>query len=420
MAQSKSEEAFLKQLKGILASHRAVMEGRIFQLDLTSIQKEMGEKWNRIAANIDRIVSGVLDLRLTESDVFMKQDSTHYLVAFASSDVARSKLKLSLVAHEVGQRVLGLSWDSNAGLVKSLTLGENEEILVEAIDMQEGTGVDDMPREGGSLPSPKLFRSLDHVSEDSGQIGFMFRPMWYVKRKVITTYLCVPALSDENSSFRCGYNVLPKPSDPKQIAYLDNATARRLGLEFRRLAQNNMDPLLSMPVHYETLFNPQSKVAFIRTCHQHLATKRNRVVFELVGLPEGIPFSHLQDMTHALRPLGRAIMGRMRRGVVKLPFHKQAGLHGVGIDISTGGHSEDGIIQEFNAFASVAAENDLRTYVHGIASLSQSTAAVCAGFDYVDGYAIANVADAARDIEVYDIREPYRRYFKKQPVPGDD
>ncbi|CCQ72427.1 hypothetical protein [Magnetospira sp. QH-2] len=410
MAQTKSKDAFIQQLKSLLASHRAVMEGRIFQLDLSAVKEDLGEKWDKIAKSIDRIVVSILDLRLSASDVFMKQDPTHYLVAFATTDSARARLKLALVAQEVGQRVLGLSWHENAGLVKSLTLDENDEIKVEDYEVDKSAIEETKPSatakaRGGA----QLFPGLDHVAEDEGKIGFMFRPMWYVKRKVITTYLCVPAITSENSSFRCGYNVLPKPSDPKQIAFLDNATAKRLSQEFKSLAQKNMAPLLTMPVHYETLFQPQARIAFIKTCREHLDKNRKHVVLEIVGLPEGIPFSHLQEITQAVRPLCRAVMGRVRRGVVKLPFHREAGLHGVGIDLSVGGHSEDTIIQEFDAFVSVAAENDLHTYVHGIGSLAQSTAAVCAGFDYVDGYAIANVADAARDIEVYDIRDPYKK-----------
>ncbi len=416
LTETSSSNEFLRRLNALLVRYRNTAEGRLYQLDLSSLRDALGDRWSKLAERVDTAAESTLRLRLGAGDVYYRQDDIRFLVAVTDRERARAKLKLALIALEIGQRMLGSSWQAHQVRVNQVDLDEKGNFRLTESNLEDSVErVSDRDLAEIAARHQRRLRGLDDADDGDGndfsQLHYFFRPMWRVKRRVITTYLCLPALTTAHSSFLSGYTVLAKPSDPVQIAELDLFTLNRLEEEFKSLEGHGSAPLLAMSVHFETLVKVASRLRFTKACQAIPEPHRRRLVFELVGLPDGVPGGLLGEMAQALRPLCRAVLARMPRHGIHFQGFRMAGVDGAGIDLGVGGVREENAIRDFDRFVEAANTQRLMTYAHGIPSLSLTTAAVCAGFDFVDGYAIASTADAARDIEYFDIRAPYELKF---------
>ena len=139
-----------------------------------------------------------------------------------------------------------------------------------------------------------------------------------------------------------------------------------------------------------------------------------RIVFEMVGLPENIPQPRILELSAVLRNHSRAIIARFSPEHGNFPAYRAAGLHAVGIDVFSMGKTENMMVKDMEKFVKNAKQNELKTYIHGIRSISLLTAAISIGFDYLDGYALGSVVDQAQDIRGFSMADAYLEYQKRQ------
>jgi hypothetical protein len=120
-----------------------------------------------------------------------------------------------------------------------------------------------------------------------------------------------------------------------------------------------------------------------------------------VGVPDHIPQSRMLEFTAALKPYCRAVIARFPIIHGAFEFYRSVGLHAVGIDLYASGKPEKNMFKTLEQFVDNAHKTQLKTYAHGVHSVSLYTAAVCSGFDYLDGYALSSVSDAAKGVEMF-------------------
>jgi hypothetical protein len=68
--------------------------------------------------------------------------------------------------------------------------------------------------------------------------------------------------------------------------------------------------------------------------------------------------------------------------------------------------------------AAMAAKAGLRSYAHGLTSVSLTTAAIGAGFDYIDGDVVTTVVDTPVEAYRFEARNIYANSFPRDGVPG--
>lgn len=242
-------------------------------------------------------------------------------------------------------------------------------------------------------------------------VHFIFRPLWFVKKRVISNYFCIPVVTKAEGGFDSGYDVLRDPRAPEQIRELDILTLNRVARELSLLEKQKLPSLLCLPVHFETLATQRHRIEYANICASVLGRGKPRVVFELVGLPDGIPQSRIQGLAQTVKPFARTVMARFDLSHRTFAAYNAAGLSTVGADIYGDHRAEKVLMKEMDDFVEAASKNGLHTYIHGVHSLSLNTAAICSGFDYVDGYAITSVEEGAKDIRFFDINTPYDQKF---------
>jgi hypothetical protein len=247
----------------------------------------------------------------------------------------------------------------------------------------------------------------DRTGEFDG-IRYIFRPMLAVRTKIISTFLCIPIRTVQGRLCVSGYEVLgTQTPHPGQYLALDICTLRRVGLELSRMGKTSEKSLVGIPVHFETLADLRRRREYIRRSDEVIGSHQDRVVYEIVGLPDGIPQVRLVDLVSSLRPIARAVIARFTPEHRDFPAFRTAGLHAVGIDVYGTVKREETLMREMESFATAANQNRLKTYVLGIRSISLYTAAVASGFDYAAGHALTSIAEAAEGAYVYRLETPY-------------
>ncbi len=393
-----------QKFEAFFANKTAATKGRVFVLDITTVKDKVADRWERLSSQVYATTEDVMRHRIQSTDIFYRWDETKYLLAFGTLDEARARIKINLIAQEISQRLLGakdqeevikvsMADTDEAGQFLWGTDTDPSKLLQEDSDVQQS--------------AQKAAKGAKDDGLVKGDVGFVFRPLWFVKNKIISSYFCIPVRAKGDGRFVSGYDVLVDSMDPAALEALDLLAMKRIHHEALVLEKVKNPALLTVPIHFESIASSGRRSVLLEQCKRNLAPHRNRIVVELTHLPEGIPQSRLQALIQALKPFARSIMARFDTMHRDFGGYRNIGLHAVGVDLYNDRRDEQKIIKDMEGFAESAGKFNLHTYVHGVRSISLTTAAICAGIDYVDGYAITDVQEGAKDVQYYSIRMPY-------------
>jgi hypothetical protein len=258
----------------------------------------------------------------------------------------------------------------------------------------------------------------DDPRTDLSGIKFVYRPMLTLQTKIVSTFTVVPIREVTSGRFESGYSVLDNPRDPGSILTLDQFTLKRSVAELKKLIADGGRSLFAVPVHFETLANPQRSVEYGRLCAEQSEAIQKRFVFEVVGLPGKVPQARLVQIVTPLLPVARAVIGRFPSDNFEFLEYRSSGLHAVGIDVYQTNKRERTLMTEMDRFVEMARKSRIKTYVSGVRSLSLLTAAISAGFDYISGHALGAALARAADVKTFQMDESYRRFLDAaSPAP---
>jgi hypothetical protein len=101
------------------------------------------------------------------------------------------------------------------------------------------------------------------------------------------------------------------------------------------------------------------------------------------------------------------MVARVPLGITRFHHLKTAGFASVGLDISTYVGPEAKVQSLLDDHVVEANKLTLKTYIHGLRSISMITYAVCAGFDHIDGQPISSFDTTPNDIYPLDPKHLY-------------
>ena len=113
-----------------------------------------------------------------------------------------------------------------------------------------------------------------------------------------------------------------------------------------------------------------------------------------MGTPQGVSLSRLGAIVGILLSFGRGVNLRTTLQDTDFQTYREARLFGVGVEVGRAAVSDEALINSFQRFVERAERYGLRTYIHGLSSLSMTAAAVGAGFDFIDGDAVTSVTES--------------------------
>jgi hypothetical protein len=180
--------------------------------------------------------------------------------------------------------------------------------------------------------------------------------------------------------------------------------------DLEALLRDNCTLLLSMPVHFETLGAVGRRRQFVEALGKCLDDRGRKLLrIEIEGVPQGVPPARLIEIVAPLRPHCCAIMLQLPLETTDFSNVRGCGALAIGCDITGHRGAEFMLMQAMNRFArAVADKPGLPSDLHGANSLSMVTAALGAGFAYIDGDAVAKLIDHPRGLVDFRLADLYR------------
>jgi GGDEF domain-containing protein len=247
-------------------------------------------------------------------------------------------------------------------------------------------------------------RSRAAAARDSGskrgdepplELETSYLPMWSVAQQRIGLYLCQTRIIVNARQLESGLNQNDE-AGIKIIDAVDRISLRRARVDLRTITSKGLSCIVVIPVHFDTLSRPASAQRYLPVCHAIPRELRQLIVWEIRGAPLIKWTTNFTRIVEQLRPLGRAVFtlahpmdlpaAQLPRTVAKL---HSIGVHGIGLDLSCDAEPESQTMAYLNRFAEAAESHKLMTYLHGVNSLSLSTAATCSGISHLSGNTIS-------------------------------
>lgn len=405
-----TDREVLAVIRAILGSRPELAIGRVNLIHLDQVRSRLGKRWAAIADRVDGIVRRAIEQHLDLRDVYTTLRGHRYLIVFVELPPVEAGLKCAAIREEINRRLMG----EETGAV-SIGVQTASAVLDGTLEFVDVPTVPDMLAQlyaltGAPAESPPQAETPDAGPLDGVQI--VYRPMWDVGRNIVSTFVYVPAVERGRGNLAIGEDCISGIEDPSVCRELDLLILRRAIADLVGLAERRQKLLLVAPIHFESLATLARRESYLEVCRIIPSDLAPYLIFELVGAPDGVPQSRLLELTSALKPYCRSVLLRVS---LADPVFRPAGDTGVGVvGVSLTGlrWSEKRLMAAFDRFCEGAQKAGLSTYVQGLRTMSMTTAAVAAGFGYIDGDTVMSVVDEPPGIFKFDARVMVRRWSK--------
>lgn len=403
-----------------------LVTGRVQLLKFDRLRKRFGSKWDRLADRVLMIIQMAIGRRLADDDVFIRHGDLGFIILFASLSQEQAELKCALIADEVAKRLFGSDVTSDDFEIRTATTTVDGRIALQRADnledllaemaaqldktdvefvtdpqteVEDGSGIDNEQTEMSAL----AYR--ERTPFKASDLDYVFQPVWDVSLKALSTYGCMPARRENARILALGEAAIPNDLLPLEMLELDRAVLRTAVSELMLALDLQRKCLISIPIHYSTLGSAQRRQLYLSECRDLDDSGRTLLLFEIVGLPDGVPQSRLMELSVSLRPFSRAVLARCLVDENDFQKYKAAGITAVGFDASAGAYSEAGLMKEMEKFVERAEKHGLQTYLLGASTLSLNAAAIATGVTYLTGPAVTSVTDQPKNAVRFNLND---------------
>ena len=383
----------------------------------------------------------IIERHLVSGDIYTGINGLTFVIVFATLTPERAKVKCLAIADAITKALLGEQGgdlleiktavtrvDGTLGL-ESISFtdqlcasleGAEELQFTEAPARAPRPALPAAPPPAGKAPPPALPAPppagkaprpprLDPLAN----LRFLYRPIWDRPRNVVSGYLCAAQVLSTDGSTVLGDAEALIEGDVDDRARLDERIRERALRDLAALFHEGRKLLVTLPVHFETLSAVGRRRDYLAAIDRELVDGAAKyLMIEIAGVPAGVPPARLVELTAALRGQCRGVLLSLPVDTPDLTSVKGSGATAVGCDVSGAAASEAVLMQQMNRFCRAADKAGFPSYVHGARSLSRVVTALGAGFNYIDGSAVASPIDHPRGIVDFRLDDIYRAYLK--------
>jgi hypothetical protein len=382
------------------ATPQLLRRGVVHVIGLEPLRDQAGSGWDTLQTNVHARLETMLRRSLGPSDFFAGLNDVAYLVTMPAADArdaetACLRLTYDLYASYLGHCDLhGLKLyraaEGGAGAIR-LDLLPHERLEQAAAR----AGISDAvhaPR-GSRTPMSLPPVSLPPLAAAEAKFGFL--PVWDARNEAITSYACVLVHDPERREPMKRDLLCLKVGVDTLMRHLDR------GERF----------LMTLRIGFDTLASPVARMDFAALCRNLPAEFRPYILFELTGLPEGVPRTRLFDLVTALRPYAQGIKVQIPVQCRNYAPFSGLPLHGLGLDLAR----YKGAVgpSEVARLCTEAKRLSLPAFLDGVADVAALKAARAGGVQSLSGPAIAPLLSAPRPITRLSWREVAERAAQK-------
>ncbi len=371
-----------------LAGRAEIPVGGLHVAGLTKLDSRGGIAAGDRQAKAAQAVRRIVERQLTGQGHYYPVAEDKFLLLFPESAPNDAQVTLSLIAEKIGA---ALSDRHGKPLVtvktgsKALTAdaaGADPQQLLRDMGAEAVAEEIDLPPE-----RPDWLAAAPQLDQrpDIADMGFVYRPMWWVQKRRVATYLCQPAVVLEGHRMAIGEQVFDYWDAEGQTWRVDTATLMAGARAAQDAFWHGGAAGFAVPVHWRTIANGAHRMHYLTAAWSIPKRVRKRLVLEIVGAPEKLSVESLKEAAQSLQPVCRAVLLGGGPDSRQMGNARLAGCRLVGLDARRAGLSAERLTAALRAFAQAAQAQHLGCYVHGLTQLETTRAAIEAGFDVVDG-----------------------------------
>jgi hypothetical protein len=401
VAVAAAQAGFEVRLARIVKDRPQSVAGKMQMLDLESVRALVGDRWQEVAARAASIAEQVMAHRLAPTDVFAPYEESGYIMLFAELNEQQAKLKAASIAREIRERLVGELGGEDRDWVKAF--------VCKVPEMTTGTAALDIASLDAALvktvnvaPPPIAQAADPELRKRVGEIGIIFRPTLFVPRKMMSIYDCRAQRLDALDRLHVGAYAYWR-ADAPMVFEIDRAVLQLALRQVRLIAEAPPAPLVQVTLHASSIL-AISGGQLVDLCHGLDAPLRRHLVIEIAGANIGSGVTpRLHEAVQAVQPFCRGVIARVKPGFTDLQRLARFGFVSVGMDL------DDPEIEVAQAMiridvlplARLAHVAKLQAYLYGVATPEIARAARDAGFDYLNGPAVAGEVMAPAKLQAF-------------------
>ncbi len=394
---------FEQRLSEILQSGKTGAAGKLQLLDLEEIKDKLGDRWQSIADRAMQIAEGIIERRLSSSDVLARYEDDSYVILFADLTEEQARLKAAAIAREVRERLLG-ELDLSEDWVKAY-VGDLKEID----RVRQETGAEATVKLGGIAGTLEGFRNIappTHGGKSAaelelirrvGEVGVTYRPTFAVARNGISIYEAQALRLDDLNHMYSGAHAYPR-GDAAVCFEVDREVLFRSITLLKDLAKADALVPIRVPVTLSSWL-AHSFGQLVDACRALSPTLRRYLVIDIQCQSAQAPVSRIGEAIHTIEPFCRAITVTLPIDFADLDKLHRLKVVSVGYDLDAPEFADATpslIQQKVLPLAKRAHERQMQAHLAGIHIMPVAKAARDSGFDFLNGPAIRPTVDRPR------------------------
>lgn len=400
------------RLRQLLAGGSRHAAGSIQLIGLSVLRTELGDRWNSVKARVHDQTERLLDRHLAPSDVWLRADEANYLVVFATLDRQAGELVSGRIVAELHRLMLG-SADTSRIAVRSIVTEIDGHLVVEekSLDQLMASLLQQSAASPPSVTEAGEGRPVGATAPselEAFRPDICFRAVFDVSHKVLSTYVCHP---DGATKRLLGAVSNDELRYEERMFEADVEVLRRSVEIYGELYQNSFRYMQNVTVGFSTLSVGRYRREYLSVCHEIPVHLRPFMVFVLRGVPPGVPYGRVAEITTILKSYCRAILVLIDDGAPNLSAFAQAGVRGLGVTIQPG-EPETRAANRINSLGTHVRRHGMLFFVDGIRTAAMLRVAEDAGASYVAGPLIGGEIDVPEHMKHVTERELIQRSAK--------
>jgi len=416
-----NHDTFIEKLNATLSSHADVVSGKVHMIGLEEIRSAFGDRWEKVRAQAHQVARQAIERRLTAADIYTAYGETSYLVVFGGMAAAEAQVKCALIAREVSEKLLGTQGSAELLSVGTVVFKENGVLELKPIsdfdsliNEFEARWAEREKEERRTEPTWETPEQQEAAWEAlTKRIRYTYRPIWSARNHAVAAYGCRATVDDDAGGQLTSHEIVPADAPARFLSRLDLLVLRRAAQDLVWAEREGKKMLLAIPLHYETMARARARVAYVSECQMIPAELRRNLLVELVGMEEGVPAGRLNDLTQPIAAECRGVLLSLPMGYSRFDVVKETKVYACGLDAREGADKPEAEqFAIFDRFCGDVEKIGRRKYLRHVRTTSLLTAAIGAGFDYVDGDVVLRLQgqlESAHFLELDDI------YFHPAP-----
>jgi hypothetical protein len=310
----------------VAAAPALLARGCVNVIGLAEIRAEMGALWEKRREAVWARLESMLSHKLGSMDFYVRLDDLSYLVSMPTVLQVEAQIFCLRIAYDLYGSLLGQCDIAKLRIAKAVTL-QNDVVRTTPITgealMTLAARAGLCHPVGGSAPGPT--GTATPLVKAAEPFRHRFTPLWDAPKEAVTTYRITSSADHAASEI---YETHAKFELAMALSRVAMA-ARQLST---RLATGDR-VMVWIPLLFELLSSPIGRMEIAGACRSLSAELRPYLIFEICGLPHGVPQSRLSEMAGSLRPFCRAVSATVPNGTLNYGAYLGAGLQAIGLAV---------------------------------------------------------------------------------------